>query len=167
MRTFPLPSWRTKASLIFAMSLGAIAPAHAAGPEVFAARCAACHMPNAQGSPGFVPPLTETLGHYVQDREGRALLARIVTYGMSGPITVAGRRYVGSMAVVRPLTDAEVVDVLNHVLTNFNQPSLPKDFQPYTVEEVNQYRAEKSTPLATYAARQALVSRLATEGKSR
>ncbi|HJW55455.1 MAG TPA: cytochrome c [Burkholderiaceae bacterium] len=158
---------RMRSGLAFAACLIGATAVHAAGSDVFAAHCATCHMANAQGSPGFVPPLTETLGHYAQTPAGRALLARIVAYGMSGTITVAGQRYVGSMAVVRPLTDAEVAEALNHVLTQFNQASLPKDFQPFTEDEVKQHRAEKSTPVANYAARQALVSRLTTEGKGR
>lgn len=154
-------------ALGLAVGLACASAAHAEAPEVFAAKCAVCHMANAQGTPGFVPPLTETLGYYAESAEGRALLARIVTYGMVGPITVGGRSYAGSMAVVQPLTDQEAADALNHVLSRHNQRSLPAGFQPFSPDEIRQLRAEKATPVKVHAARQALVERLRSEGKPR
>lgn len=140
---------------------------HAGGAEVFAARCAVCHQANAQGAPGFVPPLTDTMGHYVAYKEGRAFLAQIVTYGMSGPITVEGQSYNGSMAVYQALTDQEVAEALNYVLTHFNGASLPNGFAPFTAAEVQQHRAQRLSPVEVYASRQALMDKLRTAGKGR
>lgn len=141
--------------------------AHAGGAEVFAARCAVCHQAAAQGAPGFVPPLTDTLGNYVAFREGRAFLAQIVTYGMSGPITVEEQAYNGSMAVYQPLSDQEAADALNYVLTHFNSASLPKDFAPFSAVEIQQHRAQRLSPVDVYVARQALTDKLRAAGKGR
>lgn len=137
------------------------------GARVYSQHCAVCHLPNAGGSPGFVPPLTGTLGHFASSDDGRALLAAIVTWGMTGAIRVGGRSYMGAMSIVRPLSDEEAAEVLNYVLRDHNQASLPADFAPFTAAEVQRHRARKASPGEVHAARQALARRLEAEGKGR
>ena len=137
------------------------------GARVYAQHCAVCHLPNAGGSPGFVPPLTGTLGHFASSEDGRALLAAIVSWGMTGAIRVGGRSYMGAMSIVRPLSDEEAAEVLNYVLRDHNQASLPADFAPFTAAEIQRHRARKASPGEVHAARQALARRLEAEGKAR
>lgn len=159
--------YAARLAVLLAFVAAPAAAVQADGAKVFAARCAVCHLPNAQGSPGFVPPLTQTLGNYVHVSEGRALLAGIVLYGLRGPITIAGQKYMGVMSVQPPLSDQEAADALNHVLTEYNKTSLPADFQPYTAEEVQRYRADHQDAAKNHTLRQALVEKLRGEGKTR
>lgn len=137
------------------------------GARVYAQHCAVCHLSDATGSPGFVPPLTGTLGNFAASEEGRALLAAIVSWGMTGAIRVGGRNYTGAMTIVHPLSDEQAAEVLNYVLRRHNQASLPADFAPFTAPEIRQQRARKASPGEVHAARQALVRRLEAQGRGR
>lgn len=159
--------WLAVLALLGAMSAASAADADGDGAQIYAAHCAVCHLPDLKGSPGFVPPLTGTLGNFAASADGRALLAAIVNWGMSGPISVGGRRYLGAMSLVHPLSDAEAAEVVNYVLREYNRDSLPAGFEPFTADEMRQYRARKATPAQVHAARQALVGKLEAAGKSR
>jgi hypothetical protein len=154
---------------LFLLSLFAFdAPALAAGgAEVYAAHCAVCHLAQGEGTPGFVPPLTGTLGHYLADGAGRSLLARIVAGGMAGSIEVGGKRYSGAMRVLPPVSDEEGALALNHVLQRFNAESIPADFVPFEAAEIARARDAKTAPTELHAERQALVTRLKQAGKAR
>ncbi|MBS0327994.1 MAG: cytochrome c [Proteobacteria bacterium] len=141
--------------------------ANAADGSIFVQRCAVCHLESATGSPGFVPPLTDTLGYYVAADGGRAYLVRVVSYGLTGPITVAGVAYDATMALYAPLSDQQAADALNYVLTQFNTKSLPAQFKPFTAGEVHGARQEKVSAIELHAARQALIDELARAGKHR
>lgn len=144
------------------------ASAHATeGSAVFAQHCVVCHTEAATGSPGFVPPLTDTLGYYTTVDGGRSYLAQIVTYGLSGPITVAGVAYNATMVLYTPLSDQEAADVLNYVLTHFDAKSLPGQFVPFTAGEVNDARKEKLSAIQMHAKRQRLLDELSRTGKHR
>ena len=147
--------------------LAVAAFAQATDGSIFVQRCAVCHLETAKGSPGFVPPLTDTLGYYVAADGGRAYLAQIVTYGLSGPITVAGVPYNATMVLYTPLSDQEAADALNYVLTRFDRKSLPARFDPFTAREVHDARQEKLSALQMHAKRQLLLDELSRMGKHR
>ncbi|HEX7327755.1 MAG TPA: cytochrome c [Casimicrobiaceae bacterium] len=140
---------------------------HAAEGSIFVQRCAVCHLETATGSPGFVPSLTDTLGYYVTVEGGRKYLAQVVTYGLSGPITVAGVPYDATMVLYAPLSDQEAADALNYVLTHFDRNSLPAGFEPFTAEEVHDARQEKLSALQMHTKRQGLLDELSRSGKHR
>ena len=116
------------------------------GEQVYAQLCAKCHAPDGKSRAVLAPPLAV---HAVKLLEagGRRHFIRVVLNGMSGPIEVAGRRYNDMMSPLRYLKDDQVADVLNFVLKSWgNDLLLPKDFQPFTAEEVRKAREPVASP---------------------
>jgi hypothetical protein len=102
------------------------APAYATPPDqLYTLNCWGCHQPHAQGIPGSVPRLANSMGYFLHVPEGRAYLAEV-------PGVAAA-----------PLSDHEVADVLNWMLLTFSKPQLPDRFVPYTPEEIGKYRIHK------------------------
>lgn len=96
-----------------------IAKAQAAAPQAAAADgqalygqyCASCHQANGQGLAGAFPPLA---GSRVVTGDA-AYLARVVLFGLQGPITVRGQNYDGNMPAFGSLSDAQVAAILTYV----------------------------------------------------
>lgn len=83
-----------------------------AGKTVYIS-CQACHQPTGAGIPSVFPPLAKS--NWVNGLEN-AELAKIVLFGLSGPIEVNGTPYASAMAPLGAmLTDEKVSDVLNYV----------------------------------------------------
>ena len=135
--------------------------ANAGGAEIFNAHCAICHQAGATGIPGMYPPLADSIGNYVAVPQGRAYLVHVVSFGLSGPISVHGQTYAGLMQSWPSLSDEEVAAVLNYILTTFNSNLLPKDFAPLTGAEVKRYRADGVSIGALLKQREALMKTLA------
>jgi nitrite reductase (NO-forming) len=76
--------------------------------------CFACHMANGEGLPNVFPPLAKS--DYLKADKERAV--RIVTKGLSGPVTVNGKTYNNVMPPL-PLDDHQVADVLTYVMNSF------------------------------------------------
>lgn len=82
------------------------------GKAVYSANCTACHQASGQGVPGSFPPLSES--RWVTNDP--ALPVAIVSFGLQGPIQVAGERYNGSMpAFGGQLSDAEIAAVISYI----------------------------------------------------
>lgn len=98
------------------------------GATVYAAVCQACHQPNGQGNPSQgIPPLAGS-EWVVGGEASPARLARIVLYGLSGPITVAGRTYNGQMpAQGGSLKDYQIAGVLTYVRNSFGNKGDEKE----------------------------------------
>ncbi|HEY6394569.1 MAG TPA: cytochrome c [Candidatus Binataceae bacterium] len=109
------------AALAFAL---AFAPRALAEPpaELYTLNCWGCHLPHAEGIPGSVPRVAHSMGYFLYLPPGRAYLVQVPGVANS------------------PLNDQQIADVLNWMLETFNKDELPKDFQPYTVEEIRKYR---------------------------
>jgi mono/diheme cytochrome c family protein len=123
---------------------------NASGAELFAAHCAVCHQPNGQGIPGMFPPLADSVGDFIHSKDGRAYLVHVLSFGLNGPISVHGTYYNGVMQAWVHLSDDDIAQLLNHVLTNFNAGLLPRDFAPFTAREVKQDRARPLTTSDVY-----------------
>ena len=144
-----------------ACALAAAAPALAQddGQDLFADVCAACHEDDGRGVPGVYPPLADSIGRLVHLPEGRAYLARVVAYGMFGPIKVEDRPYNGLMPPPA-FDDAEIANVLNYALTELSGKQLPPAFAPLTAEEVAGYREPMATPSEVRKEREAVLEKL-------
>jgi hypothetical protein len=117
-------------------------------------------MPRAEGVPGIMPPLADHMGFFVRSPEGRAYLVRVLASGLRGAITVRGRTYNEVMPSFNFLTDAEVATLLNHILTEFNKNILPREFQPYTADEVRGIRTTRLSVAELLRRREAVVRQL-------
>ena len=96
--------------------------------------CMGCHTATGAGIPGKVPPLAHSLGYFEHLPEGREYVTRVPGASNSA------------------LSDAELADVLNWLLTTMNHDVLPKDFKPYTAAEVAAHRRPALTDVATVRA---------------
>ena len=85
------------------------------GQRIYETKCANCHMPSGEGLLGNIPPLAGS--SWLRQRRGE--LACVVRYGQRGPIEVNGMTYDGVMAGIPELSDTEITNVLNYVLTSW------------------------------------------------
>ncbi len=129
-----------------AAAMVAAAPAQAGGSpaELYTLNCWGCHKPHAEGIPGTVPRLANSMGDFLHVAGGRAYLVQV-----PGVATAA-------------LSDAEIAEVLNWLLVTFNKAELPADFKPYTAAEVARYRAHQLIRIVE--TRDALVRQLKAKG---
>jgi mono/diheme cytochrome c family protein len=130
------------------------------GAAAYANTCAACHQPDGKGVPGSFPPLVGHAATLLAQSGGRDYLARLVLYGLQGPITVDGKLFNGAMpAWGGALDDAQLAGALDYVLHSWgNDKALPGDFQLFTPADI---AADRSTQLAVaevYALRSKIVA---------
>ncbi|WP_175857573.1 cytochrome c [Burkholderia anthina] len=121
---------------------GAMAvPAHADGVtdatlarQHWVLNCMGCHTATGGGIPGKVPPLANSLGYFTHLPAGREYVMRVPGASNSA------------------LSDQDLADVLNWVLTTMNRAALPRDFKPYTAAEVAAHRRPAFADVATVRA---------------
>ena len=88
----------------------------AASPRInYLLYCTGCHAPN-------VPSLRDELGRMISVPEMRSYLVRIPGASQA------------------PISDADLTDVINWLLREFNSNTLPANFEEYTVGEVSNAR---------------------------
>jgi mono/diheme cytochrome c family protein len=88
----------------------------AAGKQVYATLCVACHQPTGQGQEGLAPPIANS--EWAAGPDGR--LIRIVLQGVGGPMTVNGKDYSLDMpGLAAVLTDEQIAQVLSYVRRDF------------------------------------------------
>jgi mono/diheme cytochrome c family protein len=131
------------ASVATALALTAPAFAEPAA-QLYTLNCWGCHLPHAEGIPGTVPRLANSMGNFLNLPEGRAYLVQVPGVANS------------------PLNDQQIADVLNWMLVTFSKQELPKDFKPYTLDEIRTYRPHPI--LNVKDARRELVKKLTTLG---
>jgi mono/diheme cytochrome c family protein len=111
------------------------------GAAVYAARCAACHQPAGTGVPGVFPPLAGS--EWANGKE--TTVVAIVLHGITGPLTVAGHRYDGTMPTFREqLSDGEIAALLTHVRSQWGNQAAPVAAQG--VAAVRKATAARSAP---------------------
>jgi mono/diheme cytochrome c family protein len=126
----------------------------ALGERTYNANCGGCHQASGHGIQGGFPPLA---GHApeVFAQKGRAYMARLLLYGLRGPIEVEGTKYNGNMPPWEQLKDEEIAAVIDHVLNAWdNDKLLPKDFKPIVPAEIAAARADNLTPDQVHALRE-------------
>jgi len=108
-------------SVLLAILCGTPAFAGSAA-QLYTMNCWGCHSPHAEGIPGSVPRLAHSMGYFLYLPEGRTYLVRVPGVANS------------------PLNDQQIADVLNWMLETFSKNELPKDFAPYTVDDIRTHR---------------------------
>lgn len=133
-----------------------VAQADVDGAALYTQHCMACHQATGAGIPGAFPPIAGHVGELVA--ADRAYPAKLVLFGMMGAIEVQGTSYNGVMpGLGAALSDAEIAGILNHVLTAWDDVEVLSDaFEPYTGDEVAEWRAEALQMTDVYALRQEL-----------
>jgi nitrite reductase (NO-forming) len=110
----------------------------AKGKQVFMQTCFVCHQPNGLGLPGQIPPLASS-DFLMADKE-RAI--RAVLLGLSGEVTVNGKKYNGIMAPLNTLSDEEVANAITYVRNSWGNSG-----EVVTVAEVRRIRSEAPPPV--------------------
>ena len=133
-----------------------LAQADVDGAALYTQHCMACHQATGAGIPGAFPPVAGHIGELVA--ADRAYPAKLVLFGMMGAIEVKGTTYAGVMpGLAAALSDADVAGILNHVLTAWDDVALLGDaFEPYTADEVAEWRATALQMTDVHALRLAL-----------
>jgi nitrite reductase (NO-forming) len=101
------------------------------GQKTFLGLCFACHGQEGKGIPKVFPPLAGS--DYLKADKDRAI--RVVSKGLTGPITVNGVVYNNAMPA-QNLNEQEIADVLTFVMNSWGN-----DFGRVTVEDVNRVRS--------------------------
>jgi mono/diheme cytochrome c family protein len=146
----PVPPMSSRLYAIAAAALVLAAPAAAADPKAaFGARCGMCHQATGDGLAGQFPKLSGRAASIAASPQGRRYMARVILFGMAGPIEVEGARISGVMPGMATVTDADIADVLSHVIT-LGKPAKPA--KPFKAAEIAAVRAEGKATMAENAA---------------
>ncbi|MDM0010777.1 cytochrome c [Variovorax sp. J22G73] len=112
------------------------------GGQLFTTHCAACHQPNGQGLPGVFPPLDGSEWVRAQGR----VIANILLHGVTGPLTVKGQNYSGSMPSFARLSDDELAAVASHVRGAWSNKALAVEVEIFATERKTS--ASRTLPFA-------------------
>lgn len=138
-------TWSQGVTVVVAMLCAGVAAATDFAHQNYLLHCAGCHLPDGTGSaPNDVPTLHRIPGEFIKVPSGREFLAQVPGI------------------VYSPLSDAEVAEILNYVLSRYNSEVLPAGFEPYTAQEVAGYRAVK--PASIMKVRERVIADLAERG---
>ena len=110
----------------------------ARGEAAFLGTCSTCHQRDGSGLEGVFPPLASS--DYLAADTDRAIGA--VLNGLTGPITVNGAAYSGTMPAFANMTDHEIADGLTYVLNSFGN-----DGGDVSAEDVARVRASTAAPV--------------------
>lgn len=128
-----MPAW---CGILVATSLVVFAlPARADAEKNYLLHCSGCHLPDGIGDPPNAPSLRNTIGKIVATPEGRDYIIRVP----------------GSAQT--PMSDEQLAEVLNWMLTEFNSETLPKDFELLSTQEVARSRSQILADPLKYRAR--------------
>ena len=99
------------------------------GEAIYEYKCANCHMSSGEGLLGNIPPLAGA--DWLERRRGD--IACIIRYGYRDSITVNSIRYGAPMAGHPELSDTEITNVANYILTAWYNT-----YEPLTPGEVSE-----------------------------
>lgn len=103
------------------------------GKTIFSTYCIACHQENGLGMEGVFPPLAKS--DYLLADTKRAI--KVVMHGMSGEITVNGKKYNSQMPDFG-LNDEQIKDVVNYIQNSWGNKG-----KSVTLADVKAVRAAK------------------------
>lgn len=137
-------------ALVFSVNTGLnaseIAQAAKAGEAQFQ-RCVACHLADGAGVPGAFPKLKGRLANIVQQTGGRDYLTMLVSSGLTGPLNVAGYRYMGVMpAQGYTLNDTQLAALLNRAIVATADGAELSEIVPFSAAEVEKIKAKYKAP---------------------
>jgi len=101
------------------------------GSEIYTDFCVTCHLPSGKGMRGVFPPLANS--DFLMEKQTESI--RGIKFGMSGEITVNGKKYNGFMASMG-LSNQEIADVMNYITNSWGN----KNDKIITVEEVSEVK---------------------------
>lgn len=127
-----------------------------AGQAAYEANCASCHQADGAGIAGAFPPVAGHAAALYNAEGGRSYLINLLLYGLQGEIQIEGQTYNGVMPPWQQLSDEEIADILNYIVTAWDGNQQLQDFSPFEAAEVTELRATSLTGNDVYALRQEL-----------
>ena len=103
------------------------------GKQVFLQTCFVCHQIDGAGLPGQIPPLGKS--DFLMAEKERSI--RIVLQGLTGDLTVNGKKYNGTMTPLNYLPDEDIANVLTYVRNSFGNSG-----EAVSLKEVQRARSE-------------------------
>lgn len=138
------PERLTVALVGLALGIGAVS-AQEVGRGNFILRCAGCHgMEGAGSQAGGIPDFRGYVGAFAHREDGRRYVMHVP--GVAGA----------------SLSDRQIAEVMNYVMTTWGGPSLPPAYVPFTEAEVAALRAEPVGDVVAY--RRKVVEELLGQG---
>jgi len=132
-------------SLALVLLAGA-GPAFAYQPKVnYQLQCMGCHHGDGAGEPGRVPSIRNTLVPFSTLPDGRDFVLRVPGVAQA------------------PLSDAEIAALLNWMVRNLSDVTLPDDFVDYSADEVGRLRHRPLVGVSDV--RRQLLERIATHAE--
>ncbi len=125
------------------------------GKTVFQQSCATCHGADGQGQPGYFPPLAGNPDLF----KDSLFPVLVVLNGISGPITVEGKSYNGSMPAFDHLSNTEIAAVINFIRDGWGNGSKASQMKPVAPELVAQQRNHALSPSEMHARRENMESK--------
>lgn len=113
---------RPRAAAAFETDAPIVNPARAERNWIM--NCRGCHGVHAEGSPGGAPPMRGVIDGFIRTEQGRAYLGRVP--GVANA----------------PLSDDDLSDVLNWMLSTFLCEAPPTDFKYFDASEVGALRRD-------------------------
>lgn len=114
------------------------------GRTVYMRQCISCHQADGQGTGRAIPPLVDHAPKLAAEAQGRAYLARLGLYGLTGRIEVMGQAYYNLMpAQGLALADEDVAGVLNYVLTQWGNDAAIEPRHLVLAEDVARERVTR------------------------
>ncbi len=107
------------------------------GQAVYDGNCASCHQATGKGIAGAFPPLAGNVINHAKNN--RDYLPSAVLFGLMGEIDVNGQTYNGAMPAWKHLSDQDIADVINHIISNWDDAT---GIEPYTADEVAAIRSK-------------------------
>src|ERR1700676_817916 len=135
---------RAIAVLIATLWIASAALAGGSTAELYTLHCCGCDKPRAEGIPGTVPRLADSMADFLRVPGGREYLVEVPGVAASA------------------LSNAEIAEVLNWLLITFNKAEMPAEFKPYTSAEIAKYRPHQLIRITE--TRDDLVKRLKAKG---
>ena len=108
------------------------------GKAVYLQTCFVCHQPEGQGVPAQIPPLAKSDFLSAKDKDN---IIRGVVAGRTGPITVNGKPYNGTMIPLAYLNDEQIANVLTYVCNSWGNTG-----DAISVQDVAKIRQEIPPP---------------------
>ena len=110
------------------------------GAALFVQNCALCHQSGGAGLPGQFPRLAGRVSAISTHDTGRTYLIDVLTYGLSGTVTVDDQEIIGVMPAFSALSDETVADILSYVQSLGDHPAKPP--KAFSAQEVASGRAK-------------------------
>lgn len=142
--------WRLGVLVAAALTAPGVAERAWAEPKAaFVARCSMCHQAGGEGLAGQFPRLAGRTAVMAQNPDGRRYMAQVVLFGLSGPVEIDGARISSVMPGMASMSDAEIAEILSHVIT-LSKPAKPA--KPFKAAEIAAVRAAGRVSMADNAA---------------